>query len=159
MHSATSIVWTCPRCGHQERTGADELVLRLQSLGMLRRGDKKALPRHELAIALELAQAASSQFKCPECNKFGLLPEAQEPLEDEWGASKPCASCGKPIPPERLELFPETDLCTACQQTLDQGGKLSGDDYCPRCGTPMTTRLSGRAGVARYEQTCPACRR
>ncbi len=44
--------------------------------------------------------------------KIASLKEAIERLEQgEYGI---CESCGNPIEPERLELFPETTLCAAC---------------------------------------------
>jgi DnaK suppressor protein len=32
-----------------------------------------------------------------------------------------CESCGQPIPAERLEIVPETTLCVACANKLEQG--------------------------------------
>lgn len=32
--------------------------------------------------------------------------------------TRPCARCGKEIPPERLEILPETRLCVACSQAV-----------------------------------------
>lgn len=32
-----------------------------------------------------------------------------------------CESCGQQIPPERLEIVPETTLCVACANKLEQG--------------------------------------
>ena len=44
--------------------------------------------------------------------KIASLKEAIERLEQgEYGI---CEVCGKPIEPERLELFPETTLCASC---------------------------------------------
>ncbi len=44
--------------------------------------------------------------------RIALLKEAIARLEQgQYGI---CESCGNPIEPERLELFPETTLCAAC---------------------------------------------
>ena len=32
-----------------------------------------------------------------------------------------CENCGNPIPPERLEILPETTLCVSCANKLEQG--------------------------------------
>ncbi|MHB1357220.1 MAG: TraR/DksA family transcriptional regulator [Anaerolineae bacterium] len=32
-----------------------------------------------------------------------------------------CESCGQAIPPERLEIVPETTLCVSCANKLEQG--------------------------------------
>jgi len=37
----------------------------------------------------------------------------QKVEEDSYGI---CESCGEPIPPERLEIVPETTLCVRCAQ-------------------------------------------
>jgi len=31
---------------------------------------------------------------------------------------QPCARCGRPIPPERLEALPETRVCVACAAAM-----------------------------------------
>ncbi|MFQ5612326.1 MAG: TraR/DksA C4-type zinc finger protein [Anaerolineae bacterium] len=31
-----------------------------------------------------------------------------------------CERCGQPIPPERLEIFPETTLCVSCKQMVER---------------------------------------
>lgn len=33
--------------------------------------------------------------------------------------SKPCDECGDPIPPKRLELIPNAELCVKCQSKKD----------------------------------------
>jgi len=34
-----------------------------------------------------------------------------------------CALCGNVIPPQRLDLVPETPFCVACQERLEEEGK------------------------------------
>jgi hypothetical protein len=36
--------------------------------------------------------------------------------------SRPCERCGTMIPPERIEVLPETRLCVACSQAV--GGEF-----------------------------------
>ncbi len=38
------------------------------------------------------------------------------------GKTRPCERCGAMIPPERIEVLPETRLCVACSQAV--GGEL-----------------------------------
>jgi RNA polymerase-binding transcription factor DksA len=80
-------------------------------------------------------------------------------VTDDFNAVCPCAACGKMIPAERLELFPDTTLCTACQSTVDRGAAPDTEEYCPRCGARMQVRAARSAGVARYALVCPQCRR
>ncbi len=59
-------------------------------------------------VEWEMNLARRDQLK----EKIASLKEAIARLEQgEYGI---CESCGKPIEPERLELFPETTLCAAC---------------------------------------------
>jgi DNA-directed RNA polymerase subunit RPC12/RpoP len=154
MPSARSIIrWFCPYCSWQEDGTVAELDSQLRRLGMIKREEQA-----EVALLLELARIKKPDIRCPSCRKPGFTAEAVDPTDDGWGAGKPCANCGKEIPAERLELFPDQDLCAACQGKIDSGGQLSGDDYCPHCGTPMIVKQT-RQGVSRYQQVCPNCRK
>ena len=146
--------WTCPRCGREEQSGRRELIGRLRDLGMLRRDDGR-----DLALLLELARSRGAEIRCPGCDAAGFAPE--ETFGDDFDDApppRPCMACGNTIPAERVELFPESDLCARCQEKVDRGESLSGDDYCDRCGTPLVVRKTS-AGVTRYQQVCPQCRR
>jgi hypothetical protein len=48
---------------------------------------------------------------------------------------RPCASCGRPIPPERLEAMPEATRCVPCQQRTESTPSdwRVSDIACPRC--------------------------
>ena len=37
-----------------------------------------------------------------------------------------CEECGRPIPPERLLIVPETVLCVRCQEMLERSDRLRG---------------------------------
>ncbi len=114
----------------------------------------------DIDVLVELFRTSADRFTCPLCSHSGLIASASEPLEDEaWGESRKCESCGAPIPAERLEIFPDTRLCVACQNR-DERGELTGPaEYCPRCGAVMGLKRAGGASVTRYVMTCPACRK
>jgi predicted RNA-binding Zn-ribbon protein involved in translation (DUF1610 family) len=122
---------------------------------MLKRDDAR-----EPELLLQLARAAAAQLLCDTCGSGGVNTEFASDA-DEWDLpTKDCAACGAKIPLERLELFPDIDLCAACQQQTERGQTPDAhDDYCPRCGTRMIVRPRRGSGLAGYEQTCPACRR
>src|SRR5262245_30269176 len=126
MPSSRSIIrWFCPYCSWQEDGTVAELDSKLRSLGMIKREEEA-----ELSLLLELARIKKPDLRCPSCNRAGYTADAIDPSEDGWGQGKPCANCGTEIPAERLELFPDQDLCAKCQGKVDKGGHLSGDDYC-----------------------------
>ncbi len=111
-------------------------------------------------LLLELFRTSAGRFACPQCGEAALVATPSEPLDDEaWGEPRKCESCGAPIPPERLEVFPDTRLCVACQN-LDERGELTGPaEYCPHCGSVMVLKRASGSGITRYVMTCPACRR
>ncbi|MEX2173645.1 MAG: TraR/DksA C4-type zinc finger protein [Pirellulaceae bacterium] len=145
---------TCPHCNYEQRLDLAELVARLRSLGMLKRDELLAAD-----FVLQLAAASRSRLFCAQCGSGGLRFEPAGD-DDEWETpAKPCSACGSSIPIERLELFPESELCAACQQRIDRGQSPDRhDDFCPRCGTRMTVRQRRGSGIVGYEQVCPACR-
>ena len=109
-------------------------------------------------IVVELFRASSHKFTCPACSQHGLA--TCEPVEDNdeaWDLSRNCEACGRPIPAERLEVFPDTRLCVSCQSGEEQGQSVGEVEYCPKCGTPMILTLARGAGIARYAMRCPAC--
>jgi predicted RNA-binding Zn-ribbon protein involved in translation (DUF1610 family) len=126
----------------------------LRSVKMARRETEP-----DLDVIGELFRAAAGKFKCPGCGAVGLDVREVEELDDEaWGMARKCESCGKPVDPERVELFPDARLCVACQRKADTGQDDAPADYCPRCGGRMTLRRASQ-GVTRYRLYCPACRR
>ncbi|MDX1948351.1 MAG: TraR/DksA C4-type zinc finger protein [Pirellulaceae bacterium] len=154
MDARTEIECACVHCDWSERAGASQLAARLRGVGLLKRDDER-----DPAVLLELARAARTRLVCPDCGSAGL---AVSPCErDEWETpAKACAACGWAIPPERVELFPDADLCAACQKQVDSGdGPNAHDDFCPHCGERMVVRQQRGSGLSRYRQVCPACRR
>jgi DnaK suppressor protein len=144
----------CPHCGNVESLSEFEVASQLRALGMLRRDDQQSLE-----FLLQLAGSARERLLCSACGGRGATIEPAP--DDEWGStSNACTACGATIPAERLELFPESDLCAACQSRVDRGQTPDQhDDYCPHCGTRMTVRQRRGSGIAGYELICPACRR
>jgi len=146
----------CRSCGARTPFGLVEMDRMLRGLKLLR---PEAKPDPEIVV--ELIKAARPRLTCPYCSSQGLALESAAPEEDEdWGMARPCQTCGKPIPAERLEVFPDTRLCMACQSADERGESAGAElEYCPRCGTPMQLRKSTRPGITRYEMHCPTCRR
>ena len=118
---------------------------------MLKRATEPDMP-----LLLELFRTAADRSTCDACQHTGLTVSPGP--ADEWGDERACESCGKAIPRERLELFPDSTLCVTCQQRADSLPRGT-DDYCPRCGAKMTVRQKKGPGIARYELVCPECRR
>ncbi len=111
----------------------------------------------------ELLTAALPRIACPDCGHIGLDEEATVVgAEGEWPEARLCAECAAPIHPERLEIFPDAQLCTACQRRDETGApNLAEDVYCPRCGSPMLVKPATGRGIARYVWVCsqyPSCR-
>ncbi|REK19294.1 MAG: hypothetical protein DWQ37_01495 [Planctomycetota bacterium] len=152
MHLSAQLA--CPSCDWQCYCGASDMLRWLKRAGMVRRD---TAPEPELLP--ELFRAAAGKFACPECRREGLnVGEAEENDDEAWGMARKCSECGQPIARERLEVFPDTTVCVACQGKLDRGESTDAPEYCSRCGNVMTLKQSGR-GVTRYAMVCPSCRR
>ena len=123
---------------------------------MLRRN---AEPDLELMEAL--MDTASESFACRACGHVGLIVTDRDPLDDEdWGnakePSRKCELCSAVIPSERIEIFPDTKLCVACQGSDERGETTQVEvEYCPRCGDIMQLKQVARG----YRMSCPSCRR
>jgi predicted RNA-binding Zn-ribbon protein involved in translation (DUF1610 family) len=145
----------CPHCRWRSQCGVPQMLEHLRRADMVRRD---AAPDVELLP--ELVRGAAPRMSCPKCQQVGLTATPVDDCEDDdeaWGQARSCAGCGQPIPPERLEIFPNTDLCVSCQGKSDQGESFDKVEYCPRCGSVMTLRQQ-RRGVTRYVMTCSQCR-
>lgn len=148
---------SCPHCAARTVCGPDEMLRRLQSLGMLRR------EKHpDAALVAELFRSSLDRLPCSACGRTGLkISPAADARDDDdaWGGARRCESCGCSIPPERLQLLPRVTLCVACQRTREAGASDTPIEYCARCGSILRTRLRPGDGLARYEPYCPQCRR
>jgi transcription elongation factor Elf1 len=127
---------------------------------LLRHRLVKPASKIENDILIELFRVSSDRFTCPRCGHGGLVANVSESLDDEaWGEARKCESCGAPIPPERLEVFPDSRLCVFCQNREERGELTGPAEYCPRCGSIMELSQSRGAGITRYIMTCRSCGR
>jgi transcription elongation factor Elf1 len=140
----------CPACRARLELGPTLMLNKLQQLGMFRR-DSEPTPE----LLLELFRKKIGSFSCDSCGGSGLQIRA---ANDEWGQVRDCARCGKRIPSERMELFPNADLCAGCQTSADRGGGAEAE-YCPRCGSIMMARPVYGRGITRYSLSCSNCRK
>ena len=150
----TYLRWHCSTCSHSEETPQDALYQRLRSAGLLRR--VKAEDAKDLGYLLQLAASVKEKLICPSCGAGNYLPQPAMDEDAAWGDARKCTGCQALISPERLEVFPNTTLCPACQQKAEK--RDTGEaEYCPRCGTPMQVRQRRGRGIAAYELACPSC--
>ena len=146
--------WHCPACSHVEETSQDTLYQRLRAAGLLRR--VAAEDAKDFDFLLQLASSVKEKLTCPICGAGNYLPQLASDEEVSWGDSRKCTGCQTLISPERLEVFPDTTLCPACQQKAEKGDSGQAE-YCPCCGTPMQVRQRRGRGIAAYELACPSC--
>ena len=141
----------CPQCDAAEVCGSTQMIARLRSVGVLRReADPPA------TLLAELFRHNATKFACHVCDHVGL--QVREPTVEDWDVVKRCSVCGTRIPQERLDLFPDAQRCARCEsQTADSSP--AEREFCPNCGEVMTVRLRRGTGIAKYEMTCPRCRR
>jgi predicted RNA-binding Zn-ribbon protein involved in translation (DUF1610 family) len=126
---------------------------------LLRHRIIKSTRENERELLAELFRTSAARFACPQCGHDGLIASPSAPLDDEaWGLARKCETCGAPIPPERLEVFPDTRLCVACQNREERGELKGPAEYCPRCGSIMELSQA-RGGITRYVMSCRACGR
>lgn len=146
----------CPHCGWESLAGYTEKIEWLRGAGRLRRAAK---PEPELVD--ELFGQIVTELRCPDCREGGLEVDSGlgDDDDDDWlPTGRACDRCGEVIPRERLEVFPDTRYCTACQRSVEQGvGAAGAHDYCPRCGSLMTMRTTSSRNRASYQFACTSC--
>ena len=140
---------SCQHCDWSRVWGPEEMLKRLQALGHLRRAREL-----DTDCVLELFGASLDQIGCPDCGQAGLRM-IQVSVDPDWGDVRACSSCRKPIPVERLEIFPDAERCAQCQDNPSK--TLNEDDFCPRCGDVLRLVSSSTRGVTRYQSACSAC--
>ncbi len=144
----------CPHCDHQELLEPYEVMTRLIDAKRLKRSADVDWP-----IAAELFRDLATGFPCEECDRSGLKFGVAEIDDEEWGMARKCNRCQKIIPAERLEAFPDSTLCVACQQASDNGQESDDREFCPKCGSVMNMRQTTRRGLAQYKMQCSSgCR-
>jgi len=111
----------------------------------------------EPGFVVELFKSAAGRFSCLECGAVGLQAGTPREDEEDWGVSRPCEVCGRPVGAERLEIFPDTRVCASCKQKEERNGPSAEPEYCPRCGGLMHVQPSRRAGISRYVFVCSDC--
>ena len=157
MKPLMNIEWRCANCRWGAVDARAQVIARLRTLGMLARDE----PDDD--TLWELIRVSAARLKCPACDAAGLLFErARDDDAELWGDPIPCEGCGAIIPAERLEVYPNCELCAACQNKLERGSAVGPSDYCPRCGAPMVVRPSRGGGITRYVAICsqgPRCGR
>ena len=145
----------CPKCNWRVQCSPASALDWLRQAKMVRRD---TAPEPDLLG--ELLRAAGPRLCCPKCGGLGLdVRPADGENDEDWGMARTCQACGKPIARERLEVFPDVQLCIACQSSDDRGEPTGPAEYCPRCGNVMQLTRSRSPGVTRYVLTCPKCRR
>lgn len=140
---------TCPDCSNIQYCGYPQMLSRLQDVGMMRRSKEP-----EAMMVVQLFESTAKRFACTACLHVGLQVGDAEDEWDDWGQARSCESCRQPIPPERLEIFPDSKLCVSCQQK-DDSGASDEREFCPRCGDVMSVRL--KSGTSQYVMSCASC--
>ena len=110
-------------------------------------------------LAVQLFRSRVEQFQCPACSAEAMqvVTEADS-RDDDWDEARSCGRCGKPISVERLEVFPDSRLCAACQQKSERGDTGDTPEFCSHCGAVLELRAR-RRGLSRYVMRCPECGR
>jgi len=153
-----SVNLKCAQCGWQTICGDVEIARRLRLLGLLKRA---ASPPEELVRELLIANV--NRLTCDQCHTSGLV--FCEPVDNEdsgdWQQAIVCEVCRKPIPVERVEIFPDARRCVGCQDVADRGAEPEELEFCEKCGALVELRVSRGGGITRYKRFCtgsPSCR-
>lgn len=143
----------CRQCQWRLQIGVGDLLTRLRASGKMRRSDEP-----DVALLVELAKTATKSWCCEKCEHQGLAFREVQDNPDDWNDARACEACGQLIPPERVELYPDSTLCAGCQRKVESGQSPAAE-YCPRCGSILQLRPTKSAGISRYAMYCASCRR
>ena len=147
----------CPDCGWQTIGNEAELARRLRTLGLLKRA-----PSPPADLVCELLLTHASQLTCDACKSVGLrITDSQADEQGDWQQAVVCEVCRQPIPPERVEIFPDARRCVTCQDVADRGAEPEEPEFCEKCGALVELRVSRGSGITRYKRFCtgsPSCR-
>ncbi len=153
MHDDHYVELKCQLCGASEVVGPEQMLQRLRDTGMLKREKEP-----DLDLVRELFTARLGQIVCGVCGGCGLSAETLDEWDDDdWQVTRTCEVCHQMIPPERLEVFPNTRRCRDCQQSAERGEDSGEPEYCPRCGSILVLREQSGSGITRYVMHCPDC--
>ncbi len=128
----------------------------LQRLGHLRKVTDPQSP-----LIDELFRAQVSQFACSHCAAKHLVVQPCAPSkqkEEDWGGSRLCRDCRKPISKERLEALPNAEFCIQCQQAevCASACESLSDESCPRCGSWLHWQAP-TSSLSQYRLVCRHC--
>ena len=152
----------CQRCGWRTVCSSAGIVRRLRTAGLLRRASN---PSED--VIRELLVSNLNKLACDHCQQLGLIgTNAADSNDDsdyggDWQQAVVCEVCRKPIPPERVEIFPDARRCVACQDVADRGEDPDEPEFCEKCGALVELRVSRGGGITRYKRFCtgdPPCR-
>ena len=113
---------------------------------------KQSVPETE--VMLELFRTTTETAKCKDCGK-GTVSISRMSDEFDDLATRRCNVCNQDINPERVEIFPAVETCTACADKITS--EKSEDDYCARCGERMSLVSTNRRGITQYVSRCNGC--
>ncbi|MDA0660299.1 MAG: hypothetical protein O3C60_15875 [Planctomycetota bacterium] len=145
----------CAHCQHVDQLDLGTAVERLRSLGYLRRGT----PDADMVVALSVTLVG--KLGCQACGSLGVQLTAMGAHRDaeseatDWPQEvRHCRTCRQQISPERLEVFPRSELCAACQRH-DELTPVT--EFCPRCGHYLRIVKANSEGLTRYQERCDEC--
>ena len=139
----------CGGCGWRKVFGPEEMAERLRTVGKLRREAKP-----EWQMVFELFRLEAQNISCSSCGQQEMKVGPVSDDFDDWGQAKKCEVCKANIPPERLEIFPESTRCAKCQDAPS-----TERDFCDFCGGVMQISTSRGPGISRYRAVCSDCGR
>lgn len=141
----------CKSCGWQTCCEQGQIEQRLRTLGLLRRA-----PHPPEELVSELLAVNLSRLKCDAYGFAGLLlgPAVDNEAQEDWQQATLCQICNEPIPPDRLEIFPDASRCVACQDAEDRSEEVAEPEFCPKCGALLELRVGRGGGITRYKQFC-----
>ena len=145
----------CNHCQHSERLDLGAAIVRLRNVGHLRRG----MPDAEMVSALSATVA--DKLRCEACGQCGVQMTMIDTMFDlpcdagDWPVEvRSCRNCRQQIALERLQVFPQTQLCAKCQHQEDLGPDAH---YCPHCGSHLRIEKAPSGGITRYQERCDHC--
>jgi predicted RNA-binding Zn-ribbon protein involved in translation (DUF1610 family) len=142
----------CRQCSWSSVCGVEAMVEWLRRHGRLKRAEQP-----QAAFVEELFLATADRFACPECGAVGLVAGPPREEDECWEIGRACQVCGQPIPAERLEAVPDTQVCARCKVDEEAGKTHEQPEYCPRCGAILQVQPTRGAGISRYRMVCPEC--